>query len=388
MNFSALLKAFRKERGLTQTQTATYLGYSKNTIVAWECGRRFPDQRDFQRLAQLLEIDQRELFSMTKSVHAQNQSSPILRVGETMLTEQLDGAENLLNLAWEVWFAAKPRVAQSALYQQLPQLERMLHDPVFNSHTTRIRYLLTRCHGLLGAILVDSLENDAALFHYIQANHLASANHDVENASTYLAAIGDTYRRKGQKDQAITLLENAQSQAQQTSRVNQGHILQLLGYTYSDVGNEAAFTHSLQEATDLLAHIGAGQELAQKEFIPFEIYEIWGKGYRDLGKPREALRYLELAEQAIKRQSAPRRWYALLDISKSQALCDIGDLTNGIDLASRGFLAAYECRSLRQMNRVRKLQKKLEGDPTKEQKQVDILKELLYETYVRIDQEN
>lgn len=388
MHFSALLKTFRREKGLTQTEAASYLGYSKNTIVAWECGRRFPDQRELQRLAQLLEIDPRELFTMVKSVHIQAQNSPVFRMREIMPTEQLDNAESLINLAWEVWFAAKPRMAQSALYQQLPQLERMLHDPLYNGHITRVRNLLTRCHGLLGTILIDALENDAALFHYVQANRLASANHDPENATAYLAVIGDTYRRKGQKGQAIALLEEAQAQAQQTSQANQGHILQLLGYTYSDTGNESAFKRLLQEATDQLAHIGEGQELAQKEFIPFEIYEIWGKGYRDLGKPREALHYLELAEQALKQQSAPRRWYALLDISKGQALCDIGDLANGIDLASRGFFTAYECRSLRQMNRVRKLQKKLDNAETKEQKKVNELKDLLYETYVRIDQES
>ena len=81
------------------------------------------------------------------------------------------------------------------------------------------------------------------------------------------------------------------------------------------------------------------------------------------------------------------RFHALLDISRGQAHCDAGDLDTGVDLASHGFLLAYQCHSPRQMNRVRKLVKKLEGadSPHKNERQVAQLKELVHETYAEMD---
>jgi hypothetical protein len=79
------------------------------------------------------------------------------------------------------------------------------------------------------------------------------------------------------------------------------------------------------------------------------------------------------------------RWNALLEISRGQAFCDAGDITTGIDAASKGFVLAYQCRSPHQMNRVRKLLRKLENGPFRNHPRVQDLKNLLYETYMRMD---
>ena len=79
------------------------------------------------------------------------------------------------------------------------------------------------------------------------------------------------------------------------------------------------------------------------------------------------------------------RWHALLEISRGQAFCDAGDLTTGIDLASKGFLMATQCQSPRQMNRVRKLLGKLEESQMKNERKVHELRELLHETYLRME---
>src|SRR5437667_10068979 len=55
--FSQVLKDYRKQQGYTQAQAAAVLGYSKETIAAWECGRRFPTNDDIPRLACLLGLD-------------------------------------------------------------------------------------------------------------------------------------------------------------------------------------------------------------------------------------------------------------------------------------------------------------------------------------------
>src|SRR5947209_6195170 len=108
----------------------------------------------------------------------------------------------------------------------------------------------------------------------------------------------------------------------------------MLAYSYADPGHEGEFERTIREATDLLAFSGETRDIARKEFIPFEIYEIRGKASRDLGKPYQALNYLELAEEGLKRELVTPRWHALLDISKGQALCDTAEIAEGIELAS------------------------------------------------------
>lgn len=55
--FPETLKVYRKRWGFTQAEAADALGYSKETIKAWECGRRYPKSNEIARLAQILEVD-------------------------------------------------------------------------------------------------------------------------------------------------------------------------------------------------------------------------------------------------------------------------------------------------------------------------------------------
>ncbi len=129
----------------------------------------------------------------------------------------------------------------------------MLHIPALALHQLSIKELIIPCHGLLGAICIDALENDTALFHYIHAHQFAAEIHDVNQAVTYLTLIGDVLRRQNNKLEAISHMEHARDQATAVSQATRGHILQLLGYTYADTGHEMEFERSIQEATDLLA---------------------------------------------------------------------------------------------------------------------------------------
>ena len=155
-----------------------------------------------------------------------------------------------------------------------------------------------------------------------------------------------------------------------------------MAYTHADCGHAGEFEQTISEATDLLSHAGEGQDTAQHEFIPFEVFEIRGKANRDLGKPLAAIPYLEAAEKSLQGEIVTPRWHALLEISRSQAFCDAGDLEVGIALAQRGFVMAQQCASPRQMNRVKKLLKKLESSEHKDDKRVDGLRDLLHSHYL------
>jgi hypothetical protein len=291
--------------------------------------------------------------------------------------------------SWEAWFASRPKEAARSVSRLLPRLEKIAHALHQPGYTLRAKELTVRAHGLLGTICLDALQNDTSLFHYMQAHRFAEEIRDANLSATYLCLIGDVLRRQNDQASALKYMENARDAASTASNTTRGHILQLLAYTYGDTGQEAAFERTISEATDLLAFSGEGIDAAQKEFIPFEIYEIRGKVNRDLGKPLSAIPYLELAEKSLaSADSVTPRWHALLEISRAQAFCDAGDIATGIELACKGFTMAYQCRSPRQMNRVRKLLRKLEKGPFRNHPRVQDLKNLLYETYMRMDNED
>ena len=294
----------------------------------------------------------------------------------------LDMAESTIDLAWETWFAARPAKVTQEITKLLPRLYRIHQRAPKPVQQLRAQQLAIRCHGLLGSIYLDGMYNDPALYHYMQAHALAEEIHDLDQATTYLALVGDVLRRKDQKIEAISRMELARDQAEHAERATRGHILQLLAYTQADTGNAHEFDTTIEEATDMLAHSGGGLDAAQHEFIPFEVLEIRGKGNRDLGRPLQALPYLDQAEKSLENKSVTPRWRALLMISRSQAYCDAGDMENGIALAKSGFLLSKQCDSPRQMNRVRKLARKLRQSEHKEDKRVGELGELLYETYL------
>ena len=382
----------RESRGWSQEDLAEKIGTSQKVVSRWERGESTPLPYYRQRLCKLFGRNAAELGFLDEQSREESSNNDTfngnvhLSIFDQGVTDTLDSAESIINLAWEAWFASRPSVAARTVNKLLPSLEKIAYSPYLPGHTLRAKKLAIRAHGLLGSVCLDASQNDTALFHYMQAHRFAEEIHDVDLATTYLCLVGDVLRRQNDQSGALSHMENARDLASHASNTTRGHILQLLAYTYGDTGQEAAFERTISEATDLLAFSGEGIDTVQKEFIPFEVYEIRGKINRDLGKPLNAIPYLALAEKSLNvADSVTPRWRALLEISRAQTYCDAGDIAPGIELACKGFIMAYQCRSLHQMNRVRKLLRKLEKGPFRNHPRVQDLKNLLYETYMHMD---
>lgn len=362
--------------GASRQRLCDYFGKSARELGLF--GREKPRGRDISTEKRFLEECSKE-DSLVKS-------NVDLSLFGLSVTDTLDSAESIIDLAWEAWFASRPREAARAVNKLLPNLERVAYSPYPSVSTLLAKNLAIRAHGLLGTVCLDASQNGTALFHYTQAHRRAGEIHDIDMTSTYLCLAGDVLRRQNDQYAALNHMEHARDLASQASKTTRGHVLQLLAYAYGDTGQETAFENAISEATELLAFSGEGIDTVQKEFIPFEVFEIKGKVNRDLGKPIQAIPYLELAEKSLNEaDSVTPRWHALLEISRAQTYCDTGDIATGIDLACKGFIMAYQCRSLHQMNRVRKLLRKLENGPFRNHPQVQELKNLLYETYLHMN---
>ncbi len=377
-----LLRTARHQRGWSQQHLADFAGLSLSTIERAERGEALRID-NLERLCTCLEQTPEQLGLL--NVKGKSLDGMKL-LHHSHLNETLDHIESIIDLAWEAWFAANPKQAAREITKLLPGLEKTIYTPSLSAAALRASELAIRAHGLLGCVSLDALHNEMALFHYTQAQTYAEEIRDKDLMLTYMALLGDVLRRQNKKREAIACMEEAKDKAIGTTHATQGHVLQLLAYAYADAGNEAGFEKTIHHATDLLGCTGEGRDAAKKEFNPFEIYEIQGKANRDLGRPQKALVFFDAAEKSLGKATsiATPRFYALLAISRGQAYCDAGDLTVGIDAATRGFLLANQCDSARQMNRVRKLVKKLERpeSPYRGERKIGELKDLLYETYL------
>ena len=89
------MKLHRKKLGLSQTKLAEKLNIADNYIAMIETGRRFPSITMLERIAEALDIDTLELFSInpTKSTQKKNLKAVILADLEQILTIRLNEIE-------------------------------------------------------------------------------------------------------------------------------------------------------------------------------------------------------------------------------------------------------------------------------------------------------
>src|SRR5579875_251320 len=321
---------------------ATGIGYaSTNTLNRWEKGETTIKPWAVPALAKILKITPEELLN------GPNDLNPALPVQASAAYTGLDLeiAEQVINMGYTSWIASRPQEARQAVERVLPWLETMERRAPLSSFAKQGKHLIARGHELLGVLALDSLENDTAISQFRQALSISEEIGDQNLIAAHITELGDAYRRKGDKMTAISLMETALEKSPHIQRATQGYVLEMLAYTHADVGHENEFTRYIETAIDLLGHSGEGEGAGKRDFIPFEVLEIYGKVMRDFGHPTEALTYLDRAEEALRTRPNVPRWQAVLTISRAQALCDAGDLEAGVTTAINGLTLAHSCQS-------------------------------------------
>jgi tetratricopeptide (TPR) repeat protein len=351
---------------------------STNTLNRWEKGQTSLQEWAIPEIASALKITEAELLYGPK----EGDSSLPENVSAAFTGLDGDLAERVITMGYTSWLASRPDDARHAVDSVLPWLEAAQRRAPQATHAKQGLRLLSRGYELLGALALDRLENDAAISRFRQALTISEELRDTNLIAAHMTELGDAYRRKGDTRTALALMETALSKTTHGERATRGYVLEMLAYTYTDTRDEAAFLRNIEEATDLLGHTGEGEDgSAKREFIPFEVLEIHGKSLREFGHASLALDYYQRAEQSLMSRPSMPRWHALLTISKAQALCDAGELDEGIRLAIQGITLAHACQSPRQMNRVRKLMLKLDSSHYAAAPQLTPLRDIVRQIY-------
>ena len=66
MNIGKIIKELRKEQNMSQSQLATLLFLSQDTISLWECGKSYPDIVALIKLAKIFHVSTDYLLGLEK----------------------------------------------------------------------------------------------------------------------------------------------------------------------------------------------------------------------------------------------------------------------------------------------------------------------------------
>lgn len=66
MNIGKIIKELRKEQNMSQSQLATLLFLSQDTISLWECGKSYPDIIALVKLSKIFDVSTDYLLGLEK----------------------------------------------------------------------------------------------------------------------------------------------------------------------------------------------------------------------------------------------------------------------------------------------------------------------------------
>jgi transcriptional regulator with XRE-family HTH domain len=192
------LKKARLKLGYTQKLLADFAQVGEATIQRAEGGKQLRPDSIQHICNHFCERYQRQVSPQELGLVPEEKAPPEIPSSTLTIStafdpeaeDKLDNAESLIDLAWEAWFASRPKEAARSVGRLLPRLEKIAYGLYQPGYTLRAKELTVRAHGLLGTICLDALQNDTSLFHYIQAHRFAEEIHDVNLSTTYLCLIG------------------------------------------------------------------------------------------------------------------------------------------------------------------------------------------------------
>ena len=110
VKFGALLKALRKEKGLTQEQLAEKLGVTNRTVSRWETGANLPDMDVLIELTEFYQVDMKALICGERKVAEMQKEEK-----ETLQTLAAYNSQKQINKIQKVLVAVTGVVAAGGL---------------------------------------------------------------------------------------------------------------------------------------------------------------------------------------------------------------------------------------------------------------------------------
>jgi transcriptional regulator with XRE-family HTH domain len=306
-----VIREHRKARGLTQKQLASELGVEARTLRMYENGERALENiSDLRRIASLLKIDPVEL-GLAASRH---QISTVAQIQEVV--------ERVAMLIPQACFIEARSTIDTFFRNVIRHSDN--NDPAFMCALAHAHCLAGQTH----AITRKTREAEHILHHFQEMLQIAQAIDDQTLLTIALSYQGDLMRRRGEKVQAIILLEQAGECTPLANIAARGLNALLLARAHASHEDYTSFERAIANA----------EALARNYATPFPPLPLFSLGfvyeecvaiYAKMGQPEKSLRYLQLAEQAL---PANNLCTLLLKVDRAEMLIYSGDIMQAMPL--------------------------------------------------------
>jgi transcriptional regulator with XRE-family HTH domain len=306
-----VIREHRKARGLTQKQLAGELGVEARTLRMYENGERALENiSDLRRIADLLEIDPLEL-----GLAASRQSI-------STATQIQEVVEHVAALTLQACFI-EARATIDTLFHNLPRHPDNT-DPIFLRELAHAYCLAGQIH----TITRRTREVDYILHHFREMAHIAQTIDDQTLLNIALSYQGDMLRRRGEKAQAILLLERARECTPLADAAACGNNALLLGRAYASNEDYVGFEREIARAEELArtdSHLSPLLILYNQGSVDRERVTVYAK----IGQIEKSLHHLQLAEKALPTNNL---WSLLLKSDRAEMLIYSGDILQAMPL--------------------------------------------------------
>jgi transcriptional regulator with XRE-family HTH domain len=321
---------------LKQQQLADYLCVDVRTLRRWISGETIQsDVRELKRLADKLGVEP-ESLGVSTSID---------------LPLEPDVVHETVNGVWFLIREARYVEARAIIEKLIQQLESKI-----KTEDHALLRGLARAHQAAGHVTSETSRTimlHIPLKHYQEMEHLARTINDDTLLNLALTYQGDMLRRQGNVYKAITYLQAACETAPLADVSARGNAMQLLSRAFLQTANTDGFESAMSESKDLTYAIDPQTDVTNGLYNLSTVYEEYARSYATLGRAREALDYLDLAEKS---HSLTGHWETLLKTARAWTLVYNGDTLEGAKIAVEAADLCYKHGAYRHLERIYSVQ--------------------------------
>ncbi len=407
MDFTAMLKAFRIEHGYTQRDLGEYLGYSEETITAWECGRRRPAGENFARLARLLEINEQELADAIHKARLEVYLRKTPRTSVLLLDESvnndmnrrqafqifgaagaaaldwergllklqdlmLDSLEDSTRAHWQLYYTSSNAVAEDGLLDQIHLLEQFADAGAGDQQ--RIDLIMIQNYQLAGTLARDDFRYNMAKKYFLEAYRLAIRCHSSDLAATAVARYGLVFLRQERFEEALAIYQKAFELSKQTQAHVKAYIHSELAEALARNKQKSACYRELDRAQQFLDRaraIPVEENFTHIRLTAQSLEDTRGECHVLLGEPHQGLECLRSALGRLDPTMSRRRCRLLMQ--QAEAHLAANDPVECVGCTLEGLQLALTLQSKGNINWATELHTKLKRSPWRNEQVVDEL---------------
>ncbi len=364
------IKEFRELRGITQEDLAARwprsdggVGVNVRYVQDVEYGRKhIDDPYVLRQLAAFLSIP---LWRFGLSDYDPFNPHTLPGRGKSMYDETLDTAESLIRQVWSLRCAARITDAEKGV-KRLGELFAYFHEqlPPPVRLEDRFQLLYVQVQRLNAVTALENKRYNEAINIYTEIRESVKQVDNAAATAIALKSLGKELERKGEKQQAVSLLEEARDVSLGASKRVIAFVYSYLSRGYAGAGDVLRFERAINTGLTIASSLDGAEEdgtdfvYAWSPVSAMLAEQSWG--YLELGEPKKTLAMREEIEQQIAR-GQDTRLHVWIPLDWARAHLMLGDIESCVKEGREFYRRASAMRSPHAISQAKKLVKSLEN---------------------------